>query len=55
MNAKNKDKPNFKKKILKPRRRIGTGCFEVQPQDKFSTNDSRNVVNKLNNSQEKAF
>ena len=55
MTAKNKDKSNFKKKILKPRRRIGTGCSEVQPRDKFSTIGSPNVANKLNNSQEKAF
>ena len=55
MTGKQKDKQIFKKKILKPRRQIGTGCFEVQPQEKSSTKKSQNVAHKLSNSRKGAF
>ena len=55
MTGKQKDKQIFKKKILKPQRQIGTGCFKVQPQEKSSTKKSQNVAHKLSNSRNGAF
>ena len=54
MTANCKDKANLKKKILKPRRRIGTDHFELQTQDKALSKGSQNVAQKLLNSQDKA-